>query len=455
MEKKSELTKWLHQQQSEGQIDSEGSFSIDKQKAWEKLGAFQLPFATAWVLKLVQALNSCAQAQGMKVTQNRVETVFHFMGVQDWTHETLESAIFNPEVRQDQDISHLAVAIRALAQPKDRPFSLSYPDGRTFIWNGTHFSEPAKSQNREDLTEDVIIGVELTVSHFRIGQSTSYLAYQGPEVKKLMLAISKTLHDDCYLSPCQITLDGLRIQGLASRLPSHNNNDIQILTQYAVKTGPNLPQCHAMFKLDKPRWDFNRACWAPGEKQSDCSAMAILVAYLDAQKVQGDYCYFKPSEGPMELHWIRLGVIVERERISYNSLANLILYITAEELNTDLTGLSLREDQLKKDRLDAAGAILSEQSFILSRNLEMPYVSMSKLDSKFAKTIHATGCLAGCVFGPFAWIVAYFINKARHQAAKKTATELPGKIESSARKLLERMRHDRLSDSVRQKYFSK
>lgn len=49
------LQNWLHSVGSQGALESEGDFSIAQDKAWEKLGAFQLPFTGAWVLKLVQA----------------------------------------------------------------------------------------------------------------------------------------------------------------------------------------------------------------------------------------------------------------------------------------------------------------------------------------------------------------------------------------------------------------
>ena len=451
MKKQSELTNWLHTQKSAGQVESVGTFSIDRQKAWEKLGAFQLPFETAWVLKLVQALNSCSESEELKITQNRVESIFCFRGIKEWNHPELETAVFNPERNQTGDIGHLAVAIRALAQVKTRPFSLSYPKGRTVIWNGSAFSEPPQAES-EALSEALgTADFELTVSHFRFGESTSYFSYERPEVKQTMIEISKTVSDSCFLSPCPITLDGRRIQGLESSLVFGPVSNRRILTKAAIETAPGFPVLQAMLEAGPPRWDSESGSWTAGDDQQECSAMATITAHLEAKKINGKLCYYKPSQGPIEVHWIHLEVIVERERIAYDSLANLVLFASAKDLNTDLSGLSLRDDDIKSNRLDNAGRVLFQRTDEILANLDIPNVSLADLDAHYSKSTHVTSCCIGCVMGPLGWLASFFINKAQHKQARKIAQALPGELRASVKELLKMLGHTKLSDLPRQR----
>lgn len=75
-----------------GQRDSEGEFTINQTKAWEKLGALALPNEMAWIAKIVQS--AMAARVALAVQQSRDETIFTWGSGVDWSHAQLEGAVF-------------------------------------------------------------------------------------------------------------------------------------------------------------------------------------------------------------------------------------------------------------------------------------------------------------------------------------------------------------------------
>ncbi|MCW5871526.1 MAG: hypothetical protein KIS61_30010, partial [Candidatus Eremiobacteraeota bacterium] len=63
MSRPSELEEFLRAQVDEGAKDSSGQFTLSREKALEKLAAYQLQGGHAWVLKIVQAVVASGASQ--------------------------------------------------------------------------------------------------------------------------------------------------------------------------------------------------------------------------------------------------------------------------------------------------------------------------------------------------------------------------------------------------------
>ncbi|HIB66471.1 MAG TPA: hypothetical protein EYO33_15500 [Phycisphaerales bacterium] len=93
MHKQSKIYQWVENLANQGTWESEGRFTLDRDKAWEKLSTYQLPFEHAWVLKLVQAA-VLAACESLQVKLTGSESSFRFVGQSRWTQDLVTAALF-------------------------------------------------------------------------------------------------------------------------------------------------------------------------------------------------------------------------------------------------------------------------------------------------------------------------------------------------------------------------
>ena len=111
MEQLSELEKFLHSQSTEGSQQGGGSFTLAREKALLKLANFQLPFAGAWAVKLVQAAVSSEAQESISVTLGKRVAIFSFDHAVAWDMDEIETAFFNPEPPKVRRLRHLLSAL--------------------------------------------------------------------------------------------------------------------------------------------------------------------------------------------------------------------------------------------------------------------------------------------------------------------------------------------------------
>lgn len=78
MEEPSELENYLRREKNRGTNDSEGKFTLSSEKALAKLAEFQLPFAGAWAIKIIQAIVASGVETEIRVKLKRKESEFLF-----------------------------------------------------------------------------------------------------------------------------------------------------------------------------------------------------------------------------------------------------------------------------------------------------------------------------------------------------------------------------------------
>ena len=333
------LGDWLQSLSSAGEVKSEGSgFSIAQEKAWEKLGAFQLPFESAWVLKVVQAA-VVGGALSIEVVQTRSETHFTLSSLTGVTWNSVQKLLFEVDSASESASSHLAVAFRTLAKSVGNPFLVNFPGDSVVVWDGSAFqaAEP---------TSDIF---EIKISHFL---STGVF-----KAIRFMTGIQKALCDYCHLCPIPLNIDNRAINSLVDDPLCRPSADCSLLAFQTAKISEDLPR----LKLPSTDWnalhpdgarpslDFESAF---RESDEECGAGMLLCGFRKV--IHGGEQYFRSYRKPSELIWLRHGVIVARESLNIAQSVALLLIVNAEGLDTDLTGFDLRKNDGKMSRRNAA-----------------------------------------------------------------------------------------------------
>lgn len=336
LRKESELFQWVGSLANEGTWESEGRFTLEKDKAWAKLSAYQLPFPEAWVLKLVQAAVTSAIPE-LRVKQRGSETTFHFVGQTSWNEERLTEALFSTDSVIDQSLVPLAVAIRYLAAGAERLLALHYPDGSTQVWDGEAFHTETSPYPTEHFALTVFSAKKdglrwLSPPALAAGESAS---------------VGKVLANFAYPSPLPILVDGRRINGFSSDPDGGASSTTAPFALLPFKAELQLPE----FRFWRD-WE-----WKPeleeislevggeleelrGESLS-CGMLACLTACI---KEVPDPPRFDSQ--PNFIKWVRDGVVVRAEPIKALGAVGITVLISAEGLRTDLSGLSLAEDHM-------------------------------------------------------------------------------------------------------------
>lgn len=341
----SELYRWLKQQEAEGSLDSSGSFTLEQGKAWEKLGAFQLPFAEAWILKLVQA--GVAADFPLKVTQTREESTFHFDGASSWGRAALESAIFELEAAVDRALKHLAVGVRALAQLKTRPFSIRYPDGTHVAWTGKAFAEVSSGGESGSFA--------VSIANFEFGESKAIFSLNNFEAARFRAEVESVLASHCHLGPRTVEIDGVEVASLLYDLRFGVTDSSRPLTFLRAPEDQELPS----FSVANPKEFHGRGLGGHfvdignGDAErmgpaTACSAAAIVSVFVEKKKLRNDTIYYAPGRRRSEVIWVCDGVVVDREALRLEAGAGVAVIVSAEGLDTDLSGLLPRESDLKE-----------------------------------------------------------------------------------------------------------
>jgi hypothetical protein len=367
-----DLLTWIKTQENAGSVDSSGVFTVEKNRAWEKLGAFALPFPEAWVLKVVQSAVRAGSA--LSVEQARAETVFRWETNPNWSHEAVEKAILDPEPDSDPALEHLAVGLRALAKSAELPFALDYSDGSRAIWTGQGFR-----LDSGDLTEGADFC--LAVCHFKVGESKFFLSWDNLDAKRRSSAIAKTLSSRAHWSPSPVVLDGRTINNVFGD-PVFGASDLRHpLFLFQAPAQPNTPAFQVHAKFYRPDTTFTGApelTGAPNEIRAITQAWAEqpsfaigLISAFVKKRRSGKHNVYEASRQASQFVWLADGVEVQRDELPLGeSPAALLVACSADGLETDISGLIPRQTENLEQRKRAALQAIGGQVLDLSSNLD-------------------------------------------------------------------------------------
>jgi hypothetical protein len=342
----SELEQFLQQQVSEGERDSSGQFTLSRDKALEKLAAFQLPRPSAWVLKVVQGVVA-ARADSLTIKQTSTDTEFYFAPQQPWTLAMIEGAFYDPETSSCRGLDHLKRGLWAVSLNEMRPFRLALPQHpEALIWTGLEFRRVATPP------PEVVV---LTVSHRTLFEGKGIFLLRNLEAARVNAQILDELSSFAYCCSIPLTVDRRRLDALQA-CPSHGHSS----TTYPVKLGftraniPPLPIPPGTLQGYTPR--------EPGDRtmakifQSEVTvpstvSLACLISAHVARVKEGKSSVWRCQKRDSCIYWVLDGVVIARESLKLPDLSvSCAIFAPAEGLRTDLTGFNLARDELRSLR---------------------------------------------------------------------------------------------------------
>ncbi|MCA9776424.1 MAG: hypothetical protein KC800_06905 [Candidatus Eremiobacteraeota bacterium] len=336
-----------------GRLDSEGSFTISGDAALGKLANFQLPRKSAWILKIVQAAVT-AEAAALSISQSNETTTFVFYPEMEFGVDELKEALLSPGLVGPRPVQHLAVGLRAVGFGDGRAFTLALDRQgvRTYFgWNGKELAQRAEALPPE-APPRLTLGVAFPPED--MGRSLGGLAKgKGRATEEYQEIVSNG-----EVCPIPLLFDGRRIDTMQAPHPDETLGNTATLsvgwTPYSEADG--VPP------LDLPKGMPERSTtWRPTDKFTDSR-----VFFFDGDlKQTHTKCIVKLRYGyKVESHrskhrsfkfqslkrrsfyaWVKDGVICHREvsKIPVTPIS-FEVYLSADGLQTDLTGFQIKED---------------------------------------------------------------------------------------------------------------
>jgi hypothetical protein len=338
-----DLQAFLAEQRSEGvQEQTEGTFTVAREKALTKLAHYALPGEYSWALKIVQAAN-CWQSDVVEIVQTRVATSFYFnpKNSEDLpTDEEIVSALQSGNL--NGPVGLLGMALCSLVQQANLSFVLAVrrgPDIQKPIYAGDDTSA-LNERTREKWTAMSRPGVRLTVSHFRANES--WMGRYTPTISgtpRRDVEIVRELEEKAFASHTAITIDRRLLTSVSCSK----------LGMFEVVYRPFLSGRFQQEELDvvthsplPDRHCFSKIRLAPAERGPH-----FLVCSLEWRVQRA----LATGDGPFaglpfpprhRVYWVRHGVIVAEKSI-HNSTSGttFCLFLPADSHRTDLTGLAI------------------------------------------------------------------------------------------------------------------
>ncbi|MBS2033936.1 hypothetical protein JST97_03060 [bacterium] len=344
-----ELDDFLALETSQGVFDSSGQFSLSREKALEKLAAFQLPGEMDWLLKVVQAAVR-ADFLEIDLRLSKSQAEFRFSGACRWRLEDIEGSFYDPESGGDRSLQALKEALWSVSLHNARPFCLvgeNWPEA--LFWNGEQFSrQPANSAN---LTR-------LTVSHRKRGDSGFPILREVEAARRNASILQHLLHK-AFPCPIPLRVDARRVDGF-HLCPGHGLSCRSYPFALGLLTGQIPPlQCPQLAAPDEPSYVETslhpelRKLVAPDSRASQPVAAAALLTGHVGPVGGGRDTKWKPFFHPCRIYWVSDGVVVDCRAFDLTERSCSIgLIASAEGLVTDLSGLCLQVNREYQDRLD-------------------------------------------------------------------------------------------------------
>jgi len=348
MSRPSELEQFLQQQVQEGCLDSSGEFTLAREKALEKLAAFQLPRSTSWVLKVVQSAVA-GKATAVEIRQTSSDTEFTWDPPEHWNLDLFEQSFHDPEVSSCRAMDHLKRGLWSCSLNEMRPFRLVLPlTYEALVWTGLKFERP-KCQPGKLL--------QLTISHRTLYEGKGLPLLRSIEAARCNAEILDELRRGAYTCPVPLRVDGRRLDNLLA-CPGHGLS----ASSYPVKLGFARGQLPALSvppgTLEGPaptagaHQHMQRVFDARLEVPRSVAAACLVSAHASREKSGREY-EWRSRRTSSVLYWVLDGVVISQEtpgRFESDTAVSCAVFVSADGLGLDLTGFEIRRDEARKNR---------------------------------------------------------------------------------------------------------
>lgn len=398
MEQPSDLELFLKDQSDDGLVtDTSETFTISRERALEKLASFQMPFDGAWSLKLVQCAVA-GKAEAITVHLRRKDTEVLIKGMSAFTLDEVEDALFDGSYFAEGPLLYLVTALRALAFNQKRAIWLSLPgESQALVWDGKQMKRVVK-ESRDRNRRCFVLTVSSSSEEDERGLFGFSAARSG---SKRNAAAVQVLANMAHVCPIPLTVDCRRLDAFELN-PNHGwsaTSQILILG-FEDCDLPSLPMPAATLErahrvevqVNSELKTASEGLQAVQPGRTTYSLAYLLSAHMERVK-QGKSYVWKEREGQSLCYWVRHGVVIQSEVYNVEpDTCSVGCFISAEGLQTDLTGFGLKHDSEKAFRFDTSRKVLREG---LAKSHELDFDKMVKDAESSAKTFGAIGIVVG------------------------------------------------------------
>ncbi|MBN9417125.1 hypothetical protein ABS71_15170 [bacterium SCN 62-11] len=298
----------------EAQLDSSGVFSLDPEKALEKLATYQFPDPSFWVLKIVQAA-VVAGVAGISVRLLRRYTLIEF---QPEEQEFPDLPVLFGRIPREQNRAwqHLKRGLWSLAV-QNCTFECGWP------------GQPRSWTYRNQWSEEA--GPAGPNFFLKISPNDTSARWNAE--------LLQVLTSRAFLCPVPLLVDGRPIQGL-QRCPQHGLSPTAFPFYSDLNDDPDLAE------LPLPESTFQSVS-QPGALVPRVHSVPrvwgrISLACLVSAHFRATATGWKPLPTPSMIYWISDGVVVDREEMDLTpGIVSCSAYISASGLPLDLSSFRL------------------------------------------------------------------------------------------------------------------
>lgn len=335
---------FIDQHRGEGQDLSEGAFTMAMGgEALRKLAVYSLPFEGAWVVKVVQAAVSAGAAE-ICIVQDREVTHITMPGAQFPAPDQVCHALAHAEPTKVPCLAHLVPALRQIGMNFHRGFRLYLSGVNQMVeWNGGQLSPPQDTEPVETTLE---------VDHLSRQEREDYVWFSKTALRaERCAAVATALQQRCFTCPVPLWLD---------HLPHSNLRRVPIVTDVAIIRPRQVAIMLNFPDLDLPLWDVPPDTFPedhnPGlaEWSSSNPPLKVPAAILLNGLYHSNSYILKAVPQASKLYFLQHGAVIDSLKLEIPKLPlSLHLFLSADGLSLDLTGLSVRETEEKARRLQA------------------------------------------------------------------------------------------------------
>lgn len=344
-----EIEDYLSQLRSKGNIDSEGHFTVAGLRAVGKLATFLLEDESDWILKIIQAA-CAAEARELHIKQTHRSTQVQFklpfpLDLQDFEKNLVSLAAQATQPGVDDLINGLRAV--GMGQLRTWVASLSVNGEKALI--SCNSGELAAERRREERPAENITELALGIAYpeNQSGKLGGILRFGEAVQNEHMTLLSKA-------RTCSIPLflDGRRIDDLfeptlATALQSRVFLGVDTASDSAFPS-LRIPAALRSSLGEKLQAKLNAHTplhLAPLPPERRASSIHRWYFNYSCQEKLGKGDNFQRAvPSPSRVFLVRKGVVVGRKNLGFSHAISVDVFMSADGLRTDLTGLKVEPD---------------------------------------------------------------------------------------------------------------
>ncbi len=354
-----------------GDMDSQGVFTLSGRRAVGKLAKSLLIEPSDWILKVTQG--ACrAQAPHLKISQTKKATHIHFDLPFRLDIKDLEESLVAGTSSLQPGIEELSSGLRAVGLGQDRAWVARFRTDQTVYWllvqRGQIELETTVGAGHSsgDHTE-VLLGIAFPVG--QLGKLGGILRF-GSAIQNE----HATLRERARACSIPLSLDGHRVDNLRNNEPLGSFEKEALLgISCPTPTPEELQRLPAPITIPKGLRQASDEPYLDRFHSEDPFYLSASTAVPDASSVQRwAYRYHKNGDGPSRggrnatrhvplptpsrIYLVRFGVIVGRRNLGITEPIVADVFMCANHLRSDLSGLEaeVTPEILKRARSEIA-----------------------------------------------------------------------------------------------------